>query len=409
MRALALLLLLPSSALAVTAIIGDPDGLGIDPAGLVRATGAPHDVPADTDGDGILEVGEFLPDWNANGGCAVGSGDSFDFRDAGELAATDGAQWTDWSVEGGGAADGATFTFTFPVPSELDFGFGAPHFVTFVFGDYDVTPATVTLDGDLVELERQDGPDDGLIQATFATVPWEALADGELIVVVQAANEPYLAFDYALVSLSRSADSDGDGIPDPVDVCPGLPSLDQSDADGDGVGDACDVCVHHPDPLQEDADGDGAGDVCDPCPADPDDDADADGYCAPEDCAPDDAAISPDATEQCDDGVDNDCDGTTDTLPDTDADGWDLCAGDCDEADASVFPGADEVCEDGVDQDCDGFDAVPCPPDGVGDDDDSAGGRAAGIYQDCACATGGSPAPLALLLIGLRRRERRPR
>jgi hypothetical protein len=35
-------------------------------------------------------------------------------------------------------------------------------------------------------------------------------------------------------------DSDGDGVPDSSDNCPGTPNSDQADCDGDGVGDACD-------------------------------------------------------------------------------------------------------------------------------------------------------------------------
>lgn len=41
-------------------------------------------------------------------------------------------------------------------------------------------------------------------------------------------------------------------------------------------------------------------------------DLDGDGYDAPIDCNDDDPAISPDATEDCDDTVDNDCDGMVD-------------------------------------------------------------------------------------------------
>ena len=40
--------------------IGDLDGFGFATPGLVRATPAPHTTPADTNLNGLLEVGEFL-------------------------------------------------------------------------------------------------------------------------------------------------------------------------------------------------------------------------------------------------------------------------------------------------------------------------------------------------------------
>lgn len=41
-------------------------------------------------------------------------------------------------------------------------------------------------------------------------------------------------------------DRDGDGIPDILDNCPGVPNPSQFDGDGDGVGDACDLCPETP-------------------------------------------------------------------------------------------------------------------------------------------------------------------
>ncbi|MHC5002388.1 MAG: thrombospondin type 3 repeat-containing protein [Planctomycetota bacterium] len=62
-------------------------------------------------------------------------------------------------------------------------------------------------------------------------------------------------------------DSDGDGVPDSEDVCPG--GDDTVDGDGDGVPDFCDNCPDVPNGDQADGDGDGTGDACE-CVADVD-------------------------------------------------------------------------------------------------------------------------------------------
>ncbi len=78
--------------------------------------------------------------------------------------------------------------------------------------------------------------------------------------------------------LAQGEDSDGDGIGDDCDNCPGASNPQQEDADGDCVGDACDNCVNDANYDQGDGDDDGHGDVCDNCPeAANDDQADADG------------------------------------------------------------------------------------------------------------------------------------
>lgn len=56
----------------------------------------------------------------------------------------------------------------------------------------------------------------------------------------------------------RTADADGDGLPDRLDNCVLVPNADQVDSDSDGVGDACEGV---------DSDGDGVGDADDNCPA----------------------------------------------------------------------------------------------------------------------------------------------
>jgi hypothetical protein len=257
MAAMATTFGLVGTAGAVNQLVGDVDGFGIDPTGLVRATGAPHDQAADVDGDGLIEAGEYLPDWNRNGSTAVGSNDDFDFRSMVEAAAVNGAQYTDRSLTPAGASNGIQFTFSFAVPELGDDDFGVDHFINFNFGDYDVFPTQVSVDGQVQALTLQGAGNDGLVQFASANVPWANMLDGQVVITIIAPNEPYLAFDYALLDTDQIADQDGDGDPDSNDNCVFTPNPGQEDADGDGIGDACDACT--------DADGDGVCSTEDSC------------------------------------------------------------------------------------------------------------------------------------------------
>ncbi|MCB9681866.1 MAG: putative metal-binding motif-containing protein [Alphaproteobacteria bacterium] len=106
------------------------------------------------------------------------------------------------------------------------------------------------------------------------------------------------------------------------------------------------------------------------------DDADGDGFLAPEDCDDSDPLVHPDAEEVCD-GIDNDCDNLTDdpsasnTTPfylDEDGDGWGVLEKDRN-GDGTLDSGVVRTCVQPlgfapVYGDCDDDDAAVNPDDG---------------------------------------------
>lgn len=149
-----------------------------------------------------------------------------------------------------------------------------------------------------------------------------------------------------------------------------------------------------------DNDGDGLTDAADPnavdCPASCTD-LDGDGYsleggaCGPVDCNDNDPSINPGAVEFCLDGIDNNCNGLTDTADmnavncpiactDLDSDGYSIEGGscgavDCDDSDVNINPAALEICDDGIDNNCnsrvDASDSI-CQDSGDNDDDEDS-------------------------------------
>ena len=149
-----------------------------------------------------------------------------------------------------------------------------------------------------------------------------------------------------------------------------------------GIDDDCDGTIDEPDATDAatwytDADSDGHGDASAAVSActQP-----SGAVATADDCDDTDAAVSPSSTELCN-GIDDDCDGTTDEPDaadaatwyiDADSDGYGSSAttqvdcsqpsgyvdnaDDCDDTDAAVHPGASEDWYDAVDSDCDGDD-----------------------------------------------------
>ena len=158
--------------------------------------------------------------------------------------------------------------------------------------------------------------------------------------------------------------------------CDGL--IGDSDADGDGwsVGDGdCDDSDPAVNPDQVE--------VCDGADTDCDgsfltgelSDSDADGFVNCADCNALNPAVNPNAEEVCN-GIDDDCDGYG--VPggelDADGDGVIACAGDCDDNNPYMRPGILENCDDGLDNDCDGT---------VDQDTDSDGDGRTSCATDC--------------------------
>jgi len=203
----------------------------------------------------------------------------------------------------------------------------------FSYRDYDQDGVTAAADCD-------DGDPRAALPAT-----WYADADEDGYGDPQATTTACQRPEGHVANAEDCDDDDDQILPGAVETCDGI------DNDCDGQTDEYDDRREPTGHL--DLDGDGRGTLLYPtydCVL-------PDGYVTSgDDCDDADAQTHPGAPERCD-GVDNDCDGLADEQPDGDLDGYlaSACGGDdCDDEDAEVNPGAEEVCDDGVDNDCDG-------------------------------------------------------
>lgn len=228
--------------------IGDRDGFGFgEGEGLTAAYGK----PVNKDGEGLLSVGDFLPDVNGDGKISNrDGGDSFDNRSDAEVAGTfltgsgfidtgsKGSDYTDLALATSfGKADSPTAGRPFPdgsskKPNQPSFKFdfkvskdklpeGTPLYLNVMLGDFDVEPGQVTLtstDGTQVtqplELSAK-GKKDGVIQAAATSLDFDRVfSDGDangaagywlgsLTVDVDGPDEPFWAFDFAEIGTTK--------------------------------------------------------------------------------------------------------------------------------------------------------------------------------------------------------------
>lgn len=232
-------ILLASGSAAATPFefvrIGDQDGFGFADIGNLQAA---NGASADTNGNGLLQQTEFLPDLNNDG--ASQTLDNFDNRSETEISGTislpatgytdrgsTGSKWTDIGLStkyqgnnfpdpgGPERPNNPSFEFRFHVGAG-DIIEGSTIFFNLVFGDFDVTPATVDLiftsaAARTIALTVLGGGQDGLIKAATSTLQFSEVftADaaggwfGLVLATFNAPREPYTAFDFAELSVDE--------------------------------------------------------------------------------------------------------------------------------------------------------------------------------------------------------------
>jgi len=213
--------LVPLSQGAVVFEIGDRDGFGFDPVYLVDKVGTTG-FPVDTNGNGKLEPGEFLPDVNLNGRIDElppdQGGDGFDNRGDREKAAADGAQFTDVSYfadEDPYWIQMSTVSFLFDVSSLEGLPLSKAR-LSLGYADFEGDcPEEEAVNCDVCNEIYADGqvignipltnpPEGGIGQATF-DVPIDLLGDGSVAITFESSDS--VEFDVATLRVGLATEN----------------------------------------------------------------------------------------------------------------------------------------------------------------------------------------------------------
>lgn len=284
---------------------GDPDD---DGDGLIDE-GGPCLCAADTDGDGVFDVGDddgdgLFDEDGANSGCYGGSTtDAWDPSDVATPQRTMASPWLDGTesnlavraIDSRGTRTQAYFdvrgpgilvdafaqrqtdtilagceanSFSFPVRNTADPGQPNDTF-DFTLDSAPGWPAST--DSQLISPQS-----DAMSNPTIT--PGITARSGGYTLGVRGTSQTDPSVDTVDEFRARIQDRDGDGLVDGCDNCPAVDNPEQVDTDGDGDGDACDTdddndsildyldnCPLTPNMGQADNDGDSDGDACDNC------------------------------------------------------------------------------------------------------------------------------------------------
>jgi len=348
----------------------------------------------DIDGDQVLNPASYEVSWLVDGvldattvglwivpAARTALGDEWTCQ----VRATDGTDW---------GAYGTSSTIVLPDPGDLVLSefLARPSAVSDVAGEWVELYNAAAYPIDLTGFELHDDSNDThIINAPLILPPgaYVVLArnvdygsNGGVVAAYEYSNfvlddgsdEIVLSFDGIEIDrfeYDTALYTSGDGYALAWNIDNGLPDAAANDA----ATAWCPAGSNYSGPLSDFGTPGGANDGC-ACFAS---DSDADGFgddasCAFTDCDDTDPLLNPAATDICENGIDENCDGIdaiclcSDT--DSDGDGWGDGAAcnpaDCEDLDPTIYPTAFEAC-DGIDQDCsgvidDGDPALQCPP-----------------------------------------------